>query len=114
MGHAAGDELIKAASKIINDAFGSYGKCFRTGGDEFVAILNKPIEDFDSVIRDFEAAQLKWRGENIKKLSISYGYIKGNELDCSIDRMIFHADEQMYKRKKKYYNNAKNNRRKED
>lgn len=112
MGHAAGDELIKAAAKIINDSFGAYGKCYRTGGDEFVAILNKPIDDLGKITRNFELTQLEWKGENIKKLSISYGYVKGSDCDCSIDKMIYYADEHMYKKKKKYYNNTKNNRRK--
>jgi diguanylate cyclase (GGDEF)-like protein len=113
MGHAAGDELIKAAAKLINDAFGAYGKCYRTGGDEFVAILNKTIDNMERLTSDFEAAQLKWKGEYIKKMSISYGYVNGADCVCSIDKMIYHADEQMYKRKKKYYNNSQNDRRKQ-
>jgi diguanylate cyclase (GGDEF)-like protein len=112
MGHAAGDELIKAAATLISATFGSYGKCYRTGGDEFVAILTKPIENMDKLTGSFEETQHKWRGDYINKISISYGYIKGDEYNCSIDRMIFHADEQMYRRKKKYYSNEKNNRRK--
>jgi hypothetical protein len=77
-----------------------------------VAILNKPIDDLGKITRNFELTQLEWKGENIKKLSISYGYVKGSDCDCSIDKMIYYADEHMYKKKKKYYNNTKNNRRK--
>jgi diguanylate cyclase (GGDEF)-like protein len=112
LGHAAGDELIKGAAKLIKDTFAPYGDCYRTGGDEFVAILNKPIESIENLTREFGALQRKWRGNYINKLSISYGYVKGDECSCSIDKMIFRADEQMYRRKKRYYNNAKNNRRK--
>ena len=34
IGHAAGDELIKGAADCMTKAFGSYGKVYRTGGDE--------------------------------------------------------------------------------
>lgn len=38
-GHRAGDELIIAAARCVEHAFGSMGSCFRIGGDEFCAIL---------------------------------------------------------------------------
>nr|MCR5099910.1 sensor domain-containing diguanylate cyclase [Butyrivibrio sp.] len=39
LGHAAGDELLIGASYCMNKSFGSYGKIYRTGGDEFIVIL---------------------------------------------------------------------------
>lgn len=38
-GHAEGDDLIKRAADTINRSFGTEGVCYRTGGDEFTAIL---------------------------------------------------------------------------
>lgn len=38
-GHEAWDELIKGASNCMCKIFGSYGKVYRTGGDEFAAVL---------------------------------------------------------------------------
>lgn len=38
-GHRTGDEMIIATARCIEKAFGSLGKCFRIGGDEFCAIL---------------------------------------------------------------------------
>jgi diguanylate cyclase (GGDEF)-like protein len=112
IGHAAGDELIKTAAKMINKHFGEYGKCFRIGGDEFVAILDKPIKNLRALAFKFEYEQAGWKGEFIDGISISFGIVSGSDIDCSIDELIFHADEQMYKRKRKYYNNSENNRRK--
>jgi diguanylate cyclase (GGDEF)-like protein len=112
MGHAAGDELIKAAAKIIKDSFGEYGKCFRIGGDEFVAILDKPIKNMRATSFKFEYDQAKWKGNLVDGITISFGIVSGSDIDCSIDELIFHADEQMYKRKRKYYNNSEHNRRK--
>jgi diguanylate cyclase (GGDEF)-like protein len=108
----AGDELIKTAARMINEHFGEYGKCFRIGGDEFVAVLDKPIKNLREVSYKFEYDQSIWTGELIGGISISYGVVNGSDMDCSIDELIFHADEQMYKRKRKYYNNALNDRRK--
>ena len=39
MGHVAGDELIIATAEAIREVFGKYGDSFRTGGDEFFAII---------------------------------------------------------------------------
>ena len=44
MGHKAGDELIRAACRIICEAF-KHSPVFRIGGDEFVAVLSG--QDFD-------------------------------------------------------------------
>lgn len=63
LGHAAGDELISGATKCMRQCFGSYGKLFRTGGDEFMAIifadeskLEELKEEFRKVISVYWAA----------------------------------------------------------
>jgi diguanylate cyclase (GGDEF)-like protein len=38
-GHQAGDAYIKAAAACIRDTIGDHGTVYRTGGDEFMAIL---------------------------------------------------------------------------
>ena len=38
-GHAAGDELICGAAACMRSCFDKYGKVYRIGGDEFVAVL---------------------------------------------------------------------------
>ena len=50
-GHSEGDRHIRAAADTISSCFGSLGRIFRTGGDEFIAILAN--EDGG---RSFEAA----------------------------------------------------------
>ena len=39
LGHSAGDRLIRRAAKALEDGLGPYGEVFRTGGDEFFAVL---------------------------------------------------------------------------
>lgn len=38
-GHEMGDCLLKAASDIIQNRFGKFGKSYRIGGDEFCVLL---------------------------------------------------------------------------
>ena len=40
-GHAAGDEILQKSAEIILKTYGSYGWCYRIGGDEFCVILKK-------------------------------------------------------------------------
>lgn len=41
-GHNAGDELLIAAARCIENTFGTAGSCYRIGGDEFCAIVENP------------------------------------------------------------------------
>jgi diguanylate cyclase (GGDEF)-like protein len=103
-GHAAGDELINGAAETILKAFSPHGKCYRTGGDEFCAILDKPIENLKMTLRKFDYEVASWEGELVKNLSISYGVIRAADYeDAAIDDLIYRADEKMYKKKKEYY-----------
>ncbi len=44
-GHACGDQVLKDFAKIIVKVYGQYAYCFRTGGDEFCAILKPNVFD---------------------------------------------------------------------
>jgi diguanylate cyclase (GGDEF)-like protein len=104
LGHTAGDELITGAADTILDTFMSYGKCYRTGGDEFIAILDKPVKNMESLTGKFEHAAAAWHGKNVKELSISYGIVRAADYeDASIDELLAIADEKMYDRKKEYH-----------
>lgn len=52
IGHAAGDELIKGAAKCMKEVIGSYGKVYRTGGDEFVSIFFASKEQLETIKMD--------------------------------------------------------------
>ena len=41
-GHQAGDELICGAANVISEVFNKYENCYRTGGDEFIALSHVP------------------------------------------------------------------------
>lgn len=104
LGHAAGDELIKAAAMCISEAFGRYGSAFRVGGDEFAAIIRADSRLLEQIKADFEEKTANWRGEFIKGVSASCGYVSVREFpDIALEEMIRLADERMYIAKEKYY-----------
>ena len=49
-GHACGDRVLKCFAKIIFETYGQYTYCFRTGGDEFCAILKPNV--FDKLLEE--------------------------------------------------------------
>ena len=111
-GHKAGDELILAAAQCIVETFGKYGQCFRIGGDEFVAILDKPIPNEAELCAEFEKRCAGWKSENIDKVSVAYGI---TTVDCrheTIDEILVRVDSLMYNNKRTYYSQAGHDRRK--
>ncbi len=97
-GHAAGDQLIKNASAMICDIF-SHGSVYRTGGDEFVVILqDKGYDSRDEVITTFNR-QVE---ANIRtnEVVVSIGYSTLMPEDEQVHDIFERADHMMYERKK--------------
>ena len=112
LGHSAGDELICAASNCMKFAFASYGKIYRIGGDEFVALLTQSVTDLESLLQVFDSSIQDWHGKYSNSISVSYGVVKSSEQSFdSIHSVSKLADERMYKSKYEYYNMSGNNRR---
>jgi diguanylate cyclase (GGDEF)-like protein len=111
LGHAAGDELITGSASLIQETFAPFGKCYRTGGDEFIAILDKPVSDISVLTTQFDLSMANWHGKYIDHITISYGIVRASDQPCTIDELILLADEQMYRRKKAYYQATENDRR---
>ena len=111
LGHDAGDELIKGAASCMKRAFGAYGSIYRTGGDEFQAILLMDT-DISPVINDFRQIQQDWRGELVKEISISIGVTSKKEFpDLSLRELSKIADQRMYKEKSLFYSKKGTDRR---
>ena len=103
-GHAEGDRHIIAAATILKDSFGQYGKVYRVGGDEFIAVLEgiNCADDYIRAVTVFRVGQQRYN-ETAKppvELQIACGMA---EYDCSAqnpeeaERL---ADSRMYENKK--------------
>ncbi len=102
IGHAAGDELIKGAANCLQSTIGSFGKTYRTGGDEFLAILR--TDNPEVIIKDIKEKAAEWRGLLVDNLSLSVGYAAFKDsTDATIEDLERKADKHMYEDKNRYY-----------
>lgn len=103
MGHAYGDAMIKKAGEVLKNYFRE-ADVFRTGGDEYVVISEKIIED--SYIENFRYKEyfIEINDEKVPvKISIGKGDIYHyGEIDIYEAFKI--ADEKMYEDKAAYKN----------
>lgn len=104
MGHMAGDELIIGACQCMKKIFSIYGKIYRVGGDEFVAILSCSSQQIKELLADFDQATSNWSGELINGISISYGWINKEERpELSVRQLGIIAEQRMYDSKAAFY-----------
>jgi diguanylate cyclase (GGDEF)-like protein len=81
-GHDAGDRVIKGIGKLLREAVGERGKCYRCGGEEFIALL----PNFDEVeaaafgerVRR-AVATVEWGPEMPPKTTVSVGVAEHGE-----------------------------------
>lgn len=104
LGHEVGDELIKGAADCIKEVFGKIGYCCRTGGDEFIVLIEVSKEKLDELCQDFERVMADWRGKAVERLHISYGCAPVYEFPkMDFSGLKRTADERLYKNKAMYY-----------
>ena len=106
-GHSEGDRIISGGAAVIKESFGEHGRVFRTGGDEFIVVIEgksmeQAVKCFHSCEEEFQQCLADFNErENLPvPLSIAYGMA---EYDCSSgnseERQKL-ADERMYIHKK--------------
>lgn len=104
LGHIAGDEMLVGACECMRSAFGKYGKLYRTGGDEFVAVLWMDEETLNHALSNFETEVENWSGKLVKSVSVSFGTVTRKEKpNDSIRQISILADQRMYDAKAEYY-----------
>lgn len=103
-GHSAGDELLVGAAECMEACFGPFGKLYRIGGDEFIALIFANDEQLDFVKNNIAEVSDKWSGELVDSLTLSCGYVTKAEMgEMSIREMANLADKRMYEAKDEYY-----------
>lgn len=103
-GHAAGDELINGAALCMKECFEPYGRVYRTGGDEFIAIIYANKTLLNRIMETFERKTYDFSGKFVEHISVSCGIVLGNDCsDMSISEIEKCADKNMYQQKQTYY-----------
>lgn len=106
-GYAAGDEIIIGLADCLKQTFAEFGKIFRIGGDEFIAIINVPLSQIDDLLQKFETHVADWKGKIVKDFSVSKGYasISGNP-ELTINDLERQADKRMYSDKSEFHKHS--------
>ena len=101
-GHYVGDELIKGAAYCLTTSVGTTGIVYRTGGDEFMAIVY--TENPEKIRRAIAKTSYEWKGNYIDTLNISVGYAAYTDHpEMSFEDLQILSDEAMYAEKDRYY-----------
>ena len=112
LGHEAGDELICGAAACIKEVLGNQGRCYRTGGDEFVVLTHMDRDQAEEALKQLQGACRAWSGEKVKELSMAVGYaLSADYPGCSAEKLVNEADLSMYAAKADYYRNSGKDRR---
>lgn len=103
-GHEAGDELIIGAADCIRRELGPFGHIYRTGGDEFTAIVSCDTDTLDEMISRLCERIDNWKGVCNKSLSIAMGSVGiWENTEMTLEDMRRVAEKRMYEDKKAYY-----------
>ena len=104
LGHEAGDELICGAAACIREVLDEFGRCYRTGGDEFVVLAKLNREAARRAIDALEQKCADWRGELAHRLKVSAGFAHAEDYPgMTCQQLVQLADRQMYEAKAAYY-----------
>ena len=93
--------MIKRVAEAIQKEIGTFGKCYRIGGDEFVFISEeKEAERKFMQIKDklsTEYGELSINDDKKIKITVAVGYsVKNKNIHLSIEDIIKEADSKMY------------------
>ncbi len=95
-GHAAGDEMIRKAARVIKESFRAEEIIARFGGDEFVVLLPETGEGCAREAVARLRANVERQGEPL--LSLAVGWASGDK-GCSLQELMRLADDRMYQQK---------------
>lgn len=110
-GHEYGDKLIKAAAKIIEHSFGTYGDSYRIGGDEFCVLMtgSDVEEKYKAALKEFQTLTEEQNRKEKKYFTvhIAHGFAVCEDVsDEGIEQAIAKADSAMYQNKTKLKSKA--------
>lgn len=99
-GHFEGDRHISGAASIIRDCIKGSGDCYRTGGDEFIAIITG-TDDESAAQNAIDQMKIMIQEYNSHEkppilLSIAYGMAPFRASEGSLEKAEQLADQRMY------------------
>ena len=102
LGHQKGDELIVQIAHCLENVIKGDGKCYRTGGDEFVIFLkDKTRQNVEEYITGIQRELHIADDQTDIPVSAAIGYAWTSEKEKNLKKLLNEADEAMYENKKK-------------
>lgn len=99
MGHAMGDYVIEKLASIVNKQSSDFRRVYRIGGDEFVMVMENPMEgDAEHIISLINERITSHNESGPVEISSAIGYAYGKGRD--VLEVVKEADEKMYENKK--------------
>lgn len=104
LGHAAGDEVLKAIAQRLIQSVRSSDLTVRLGGDEFAVVFSNPMQDEAHVLRRLDeirklmATPVEYEGRNIKATS-SMGVAFFPKDGSTPEELLARADAALYEAK---------------
>lgn len=108
LGHEEGDAFIRAFGEILNEVFSHAGIVGRTGGDEFMVILNSVNDGQIDAMTDRMQQMIAKKNEEHANwnLSTAYGFCRYSEQPRASAKQLYKiADGRMYECKKEMKKN---------
>ena len=103
-GHDKGDLYIISCAQMIQQVFGSCGRCYRVGGDEFCVILpSNSVKLCNALLVGLQDRQTEFNEKSMEeKVYMAWGYaIYNANSDKNLNDTRKRADIMMYQNKKK-------------
>ena len=100
-GHAQGDRLLVAVARILQESIPAKGTVYRTGGDEFAAIVPDICREEMEAMYRFIHTQICRNNQQDPTLfiSLSVGYAVSDGPAASLTETLKQADNNMYREK---------------
>ena len=98
-GHGFGDKVLRWTADELIEVFGQSGKIYRTGGDEFCAVLIKNPENAQTLIGEFNGRIAGVTIDGIPLPSVSTGYAEFDPSKDTVESVTALADRYMYRHK---------------
>ena len=103
-GRAAGDEVVLAAVRCIETAFGKKAEYYRTGGDEFAALIYDPDVDQETLSKRLDQEIRNYNRNSRYRLSVARGFSLLRDKNGNLKALSewkYEADTDMYQNKTK-------------
>ena len=98
-GHAVGDKCLCTVAQGLREVYGTSGRCFRMGGDEFCVVLRRNLDKVEQLNAEFEAWHKSHTGKGQPMMVVSVGWEAFGAGRESMKEAFHRADEAMYRAK---------------